>query len=207
MSFRDRVYERARRANRRIVFPEGHDPRVRAAGERIEALRLGRVRVLDSAADASAPPPTELVQLLMARRPDRFPSHAAALEALAQPIMLAACMVGAGLADVFVVVTLVRTQVLRRLGHRFRTIREQTVERIFGQRVVILVRRSQNQAKGNALPIGDDAALGAELAAVDGAGAGKLPPKGAGTVAVSTICHSQSMPLSLSYLSRSFVHR
>jgi phosphate acetyltransferase len=102
VSFRDRVYERARRANRRIVLPEGNDPRVRSAGERIEALHLGRVRVLEGDVDASAPLLPELAQLLMARRPDRFPSEAAAREALAQPIMLAACMVGAGLADVMV---------------------------------------------------------------------------------------------------------
>lgn len=102
MSFRDRVYERARRANRRIVLPEGHDPRVRAAGERIEALRLGQVRVLEDAAGASAPPLPDLARLLTARRPDRFPSNAAALEALTQPIMVAACMVGAGLADAMV---------------------------------------------------------------------------------------------------------
>ena len=102
MSFRDRVYERARRANRRIVLPEGHDPRVRAAGKRIETLRLGQVRVLEDAAGASAPPLADLARLLMTRRPDRFPSNAAALEALKQPIMVAACMVGAGLADAMV---------------------------------------------------------------------------------------------------------
>lgn len=102
MKFRDRVYERARRTNRRIVLPEGHDPRVRAAAERIEALGLGRVVVLDSVAGGSAAPPPELAALLMARRPDRFPSQAAALAALAQPLMRAACMVGVGMADAMV---------------------------------------------------------------------------------------------------------
>lgn len=100
MTFRDRVYERARRAKRRIVLPEGQDPRVRAAAGRIETLGLGRVQLLDVAAAAS--PPAPLAQLLMTRRPDRFPSHAAALDALGQPILLAACMVGAGLADAMV---------------------------------------------------------------------------------------------------------
>jgi phosphate acetyltransferase len=102
VTFRDRVYERARRANQRIVLPEGHDPRVRAAAARIETLGLGRVQVLDTVAGVSPPPPPELTRFLMARRPDRFPTHAVALEALAQPLMLAACMVGAGMADAMV---------------------------------------------------------------------------------------------------------
>jgi phosphate acetyltransferase len=99
VTFRDRVYERARHANRRLVLPEGHDPRVREAGARIAALGLAQVRVLQPG--AAAPPPL-LAQLLAERRPDRFATLAAAAEALANPIVLGACMVGAGLADAMV---------------------------------------------------------------------------------------------------------
>ncbi len=98
MTFRDRVYERARSASRRLVLPEGHDPRVRDAAARIAALGLAQVRLLD--ATAAAPP--GLAQRLLDLRPDRFTSLAAATDALAQPILLGACMVGAGLADAMV---------------------------------------------------------------------------------------------------------
>lgn len=101
MSFRDRVYERARGANRRIVLPEGHDPRVRAAAERIAAQGLGRVQVLE-AGPGTAPLLQPLARYLAGRRPDRFPDPAAAAQALAQPMLLGACMVGAGLADAMV---------------------------------------------------------------------------------------------------------
>ena len=98
MTFRDRVYERARSASRRLVLPEGHDPRVRDAAARIAALGLAQVRLLDTADTL----PPGLAQLLRDRRPDRFTSLAAAADALARPIMLGACMVGAGLADAMV---------------------------------------------------------------------------------------------------------
>jgi len=101
----------------------------------------------------------------------------------------------AGLPDVFVVVALVGTEVLWFVCCGLWPVCHQAVERIFGERVVILVGRSQNQTKRNPVSIANDAALCAELAAVNGAGACELPPKGAGTVAVSTICHSQSIPL------------
>jgi phosphate acetyltransferase len=98
VTFRDRVFERARRASRRLVLPEGDDARVRAAAERIAALGLAHVRVLEPA----APLPADLARHLMARRPDRFPTSTAAAAALAQPLMVGACMVGAGLADAMV---------------------------------------------------------------------------------------------------------
>ncbi len=98
MTFRDRVYERARSAARRLVLPEGQDPRVRDAATRITALGLAQVQLLEA---ATAPPPG-LAQLLCDRRPDRFPTLAAAADALVQPILLGACMVGAGLADAMV---------------------------------------------------------------------------------------------------------
>jgi phosphate acetyltransferase len=98
VTFRDRVYGRARSVACRLVLPEGHDPRVREAASRIAALGLAQVCLLD-AADAVPP---GLAQRLVDRRPDRFSSLAAAADALAQPILLGACMVGAGLADAMV---------------------------------------------------------------------------------------------------------
>jgi len=98
VTFRDRVYARARSVTRRLVLPEGHDPRVREAAARIVALGLAEVRLLDP---ADAVPPG-LAQRLVERRPDKFSSLAAAADALAQPILLGASMVGAGLADAMV---------------------------------------------------------------------------------------------------------
>jgi phosphate acetyltransferase len=100
VSFRDRVYERARRALRRIVFPEGDDPRVRAAAQRIESQQLGRVVVLDPTR-ARLPPP-ELATYLHARRPDRFPTEGDAAAAVRAPLLWGACLVGSGAADVMV---------------------------------------------------------------------------------------------------------
>jgi len=100
VTFRDSVYERARRAGRRIVLPEGTDDRVRAAAARIERMKLGEVQLLDRTAPGSLLP--EMVRLLRARHPDRFPTDAAALAALEHPLTVGACLVALGEADVMV---------------------------------------------------------------------------------------------------------
>ena len=100
MSFRARVYERARGARLRIVLPEGDDPRVRAAAARIDTLKLGSVQLLEGTAPRSLLP--ECMRLLRSRRPDKFPTDAAARAALEHPLTYGACLVGAGLADVMV---------------------------------------------------------------------------------------------------------
>lgn len=100
MTFRDRVAERARRAYRRIVLPEGDDPRVREAARRLEREGLGAVEVLGRPLPASRVP--DLVRHLRARRPDRFPTDAAASAALEHPLTFGACVVGSGGADVMV---------------------------------------------------------------------------------------------------------
>ena len=100
MSFRDRVYERARRARKHIVLPEGDDPRVRAAATQLEASGFGVVEVLGRPLPPSPIP--GLIQHLRARRPDRFPTDDAARAALEHPLTFGACLVGAGLADVMV---------------------------------------------------------------------------------------------------------
>ena len=100
MSFLGRVYERARRAQRRIILPEGDDPRVQEAGRKIESEGLGRVQLLDRTTP-HAPFP-EMVRHLRTRKPDRFPTDAAASAALEHPLTFGACLVGIGAADVMV---------------------------------------------------------------------------------------------------------
>ena len=100
MTFRDSVYERARRVPRRIVLPEGNDPRVRAAAARIEALGLGSVQLLDRTAPLSPLP--EMVRLLRTRHPQKFPTDATAHAALQHPLTFGAALVGLGRADVMV---------------------------------------------------------------------------------------------------------
>jgi len=100
MSFLGRVYERARRAKLRIVLPEGDDPRVREAAARIEREGLGRVQLLDRTTLHAARP--TLVRHLRARKPDRFPTDSAAVEALQHPLTFGACLAGVGEADVMV---------------------------------------------------------------------------------------------------------
>jgi len=100
VTFRDSVYERARRAGRRIVLPEGTDERVREAAGRLEREGLGVVEVLGPPLPASRIP--DLVRHLRARRPDRFPTDAAAAAALEHPLTFGAALVGLGRADVMV---------------------------------------------------------------------------------------------------------
>jgi len=99
MSFLDRVYQRARDARQRIVFPEGDDPRVQEAAQRMEREGLAIVEVLKRFPDSRAP---FLARHLRSRRPDRFPTDAAAAEALEHPLTRGACLVGIGAADVMV---------------------------------------------------------------------------------------------------------
>jgi len=100
VTFRDALYERARRARRRIVLPEGRDDRVRAAATRIEQLGLGAVQLLDGTAPRFPLP--EMIHLLRSRHADTFPTDAAAAAALAHPLTYGAALVALGRADVMV---------------------------------------------------------------------------------------------------------
>ena len=100
MTFRDRLYERARRAQRRVVLPEGGDPRVQAAAQRINTLGTGVAETLGSPTED--PRLAQCVAHLRRRRPDRFASEAAARTALEHPLTLGACLVGIGAADAMV---------------------------------------------------------------------------------------------------------
>src|SRR5206468_10341593 len=92
--------ERARRAGRRIVLPEGTDERVQEAARRLEREGLGVVEVLGRPLPASRIP--DLVRHLRARRPDTFPTDAAAAGALEHPLTFGAALVVVGRADVMV---------------------------------------------------------------------------------------------------------
>ena len=100
MTFRDAVYERARRAGRRIVLPEGTDARVCEAANRIESLGLGKVQLLEGTAPRSLLP--EMIRLVRTRHPARFATEAAASEALSHPLTFGAALVALGHADVMV---------------------------------------------------------------------------------------------------------
>jgi len=67
VSFRDAAYQRARRAGKRIVLPEGDDPRVQEAARRLEREGLGVVEVLGRPLPPSPIP--GLIRQLRARRP------------------------------------------------------------------------------------------------------------------------------------------
>ncbi len=98
MTFLDRVFERARNLKARIVLAEGEDARVQEAGRRIEREGLGQVELLNRTTPHTPPP--KMVALLRSRRPDKFPSDAAALQALKHPLNFGACLVALGEADV-----------------------------------------------------------------------------------------------------------
>lgn len=98
MTFLDRVFERARTIQARIVLAEGEDARVQEAGRRIDRERLGHVQLLDRTTLHTPLP--KMVALLRARRPDKFPTDAAASQALEHPLVFGACLVGVGDADV-----------------------------------------------------------------------------------------------------------
>ena len=95
MSFTERLAERARRMQRRVVLPEGADPRVQEAAGKLAGIAkvelLGKVRS-DKRRSAA-------IAHLRRRRPDRFPTDAAAGHALEDPLLFAAALVGAGEAD------------------------------------------------------------------------------------------------------------
>jgi phosphate acetyltransferase len=100
VSFRDRVHARARRAGRRIVLPEGGDPRVREAAARLRAAGLGTVELLEDV--RGDPRRAACAGHLCRSRGERFPTPDAALAALEHPLVFGASLVGLGAADVMV---------------------------------------------------------------------------------------------------------
>lgn len=112
-SFLAALRERARRAPRRLVFPEGEDPRTVAAARRLAEQGLARPVLLASAAGAgesaaAAGPGVEilvpeadprrraLAERLHERRADRGMDAAEAWARSADPLLFGALLVGAG---------------------------------------------------------------------------------------------------------------
>ena len=97
MNFLDRVFERARAINARVVLAEGEDARVQEAAMKLEGRGLASVQLLGRSLPMARAP---MVALLRGRRPDKFPTELAALQALTHPLVFGACLVGLGEADV-----------------------------------------------------------------------------------------------------------
>jgi phosphate acetyltransferase len=108
-----RLSERARRAPRRIVFPEGGDPRVRLAAERLAAEGVAKP-ILVTRQDRSAPPgicfadPADpqllrrYAELFVERRRTRGVTGLEAREIVSHPLYFASMMLSSGDADAFV---------------------------------------------------------------------------------------------------------
>jgi len=96
MKFLDRVFERARAIKARVVLAEGEDARVQEAAGKLEAMGLASVQLLGRSLPMARAP---MVALLRGRRPDKFPTELAALQALTHPLVFGACLVGLGEAD------------------------------------------------------------------------------------------------------------
>ena len=96
-AFLEAQIQRLRRAvpKRRIVFPEGHDPRLRAAAERLDRDGLLSPILLESGSSKYAP-------IYFERRRSKGVSEKDAIEIASRPLYTAALMVAAGDADGFV---------------------------------------------------------------------------------------------------------
>jgi phosphate acetyltransferase len=101
MSFRASLLERARGRGARIVLPEGHDPRVAAAAERLEREGIATPIVLGDGAREILPDPwlPQVADLLRRRRPDKVSDGVHALDLAADPLRFGAGLVALGEAD------------------------------------------------------------------------------------------------------------
>jgi phosphate acetyltransferase len=101
VSFRAGLLERARARGARVVLPEGADPRVRAAADRLRRERIAEPIVLgpghlDQAHD---PRLSRIAELLRSRRPERVRDGVHALDLAADPLRFGAGLVAIGEAD------------------------------------------------------------------------------------------------------------
>lgn len=109
MSIIDALHTRAKAAHHHIVLPEGTDPRVQEAAARAVAIGLARITLI--APEGTRMPegvtrfaPTEaereiLISAFLNARAKTEPTRAHAEESLEDPLITAALMVRAGLAD------------------------------------------------------------------------------------------------------------
>jgi phosphate acetyltransferase len=100
MSFRRSLLERAGRRRARIVLPEGHDPRVRAAAQRLSAEGIAEPILLSAdGAPVDDPRVPPVAEYLRGRRPDRVRDGVHALDLAADPLLFGASLVARGDAD------------------------------------------------------------------------------------------------------------
>jgi phosphate acetyltransferase len=112
VAFLEALYERARNQRKRIVFPEGSDPRVRAAAERLAAQRLAHPILLGTQAGVPSgvtvahTSDPKLIrkygELYYERRRAKGLTLMEAQAVAARPLYFASLMVAAGDADAFV---------------------------------------------------------------------------------------------------------
>lgn len=100
MSFRTDLLTRAARNPRRLVLPEGNDPRVAAAAERLRRERIADVIAIGPELDPADDPRLGAVaEHLRVRRPDRVRDGVHALDLAADPLLFGASLVALGEAD------------------------------------------------------------------------------------------------------------
>jgi phosphate acetyltransferase len=101
MSFRASLLERARGRGARIVLPEGNDPRVAEAAERLDREGIATPIVLGDGAREIAPDPflPQVADLLRRRRPDKVTDGVHALDLAGDPLRFGAGLVALGQAD------------------------------------------------------------------------------------------------------------
>lgn len=100
MTFSEALLQRAAARKARIVFPEGEDPRIRAAAERLNAEQIAQPILLGPGLELSRDPRLNRIgQLLRDRKPERVRDGLHALDLAADPLRFAAGLVALGEAD------------------------------------------------------------------------------------------------------------
>ncbi len=101
MSFRAGLLERARARRARVVLPEGSDPRVQAAADRLRREGIAEPILLGSGPLDPARDPRlgRIAELLRMRRPERVRDGVHALDLAADPLRFGAGLVAIGEAD------------------------------------------------------------------------------------------------------------
>lgn len=100
MTFARGVLARAARLERRVVLPEGEDPRVRGAADRLAREARARIELLGDV--GRDPRLDDCAAHLRLRHPERFATNAAARIAARDVVTFGACLVGMDQADVMV---------------------------------------------------------------------------------------------------------
>jgi phosphate acetyltransferase len=103
-AFLANLVERLRKvqSKRRVVFPEGNDPRVQQAAERLQREDLAVPILLGTGRDVSEQDARKYARLYFERRRAKGITEMEAAEIAKKPLYAAALMVGAGDADGFV---------------------------------------------------------------------------------------------------------